>query len=311
MTQHQIELDKFITLQNLFLKQAGTEALDRYGFTTTKKPDIFFTALTHGNEVIGLQVVNLFLEKAILLKPAFSFAVQLNNIEAYNKNERFIDKDLNRSFKSTLDVSKIEKNQEYHRALEIEAIVKKLQPRFVLDLHQTTEPTMSPFFMLPEDETLILAASALNPEWPIISFDGSGFSKDGKTLMEFSWSEKIPALVIEISQNGFNLELAQTVADRLFNLNPSTIINPAKKSNVDYFKITQQITKHSLGSALNPGFKNLQAINENEIIGLAPNGDKHLCPASGLFIFPKYGRQAEVSHELGLIATPFKLQTKN
>lgn len=307
MTQHQSELEKFKTLQNLFLNQTGTAALDKYGFTISKAPDFLFTALTHGNEVIGLQVINLFLEKALLKKPKFSFAVQLNNIEAYNKNLRFIDKDLNRSFKSATKDCEVEKNQEYHRALEIEDIIQKLQPRFILDLHQTTEPTLSSFFMLPEEENLILAASAINQDWPIITFDGAGFSKDGKTLMEFAVAEKIPALVIEISQNGFDLDLAKSVCNQLFNLDAEAITNPAKKTNVSYFKITQQITKNGLGLTLNPGFKNLQALNENEFIGLLRNDEKYPCPATGLMIFPKYGQYAEVSHELGLIATPHRL----
>lgn len=303
MTQHQAELQKFLTLQEKFLVTAGFQSIDKYGFTQNQNPDILITALTHGNEVIGLQIVNLFLELILAgRKPNFTFAIQLNNIEAYLKDQRFVDKDLNRSFKSQKP-SETDKNQEYHRAQEIEAIVQKLKPRFVLDLHQTTEPTLSPFFMLPETEELILAANTISTDWPIITFDANGFSKDGKTLMEYAWSEKIPSLVIEVSQNGFNTELATMVCNKIFNLDPQTIIKPAKKSNISYFKITHQITKQALGSHLIPGFKNLQPIKQNEFIGEMPNKEKYLCPVDGLFIFPKYGRQAEVSSELGLIAT--------
>lgn len=305
MTQHEAELEKFQTLHNRFRNQPGYQSLDKYGFTTAKKPDILFTGLTHGNEVIGLQVINLFLEKALKSDHTapYTFAILLNNIDAYNKNVRFVDKDLNRSFKSSPIKPASEKGSEHYRALEIEEIVKKLQPRFILDLHQTTEQTLSPFFMLPEDRTLILAAATINREWPIITFDGAGFSKDGKTLMEFAWSEKIPTLVIEISQNGFNLELAKSIMNQLFFLNAESIIQPTNKANVDYYKISHQLTKYSVGVELIPGFKNLQAIKANDVLGVAPNGSNYLCPADGLFIFPKYGRQAEVSHELGLIAT--------
>lgn len=306
MTQHhEDELEKFQTLMSRFRPQSGFKAIDQYGFTMSEKPDIFFTALTHGNEVIGLQVLNLFLEKSLKSnhKAPYTFAVLLNNVPAYKKDQRFLDKDLNRSFCSANDNPKAPRGEEYCRAIQIESIMKKLGPRFILDLHQTTEPTFSPFFMLPEDKSLILSAAAMNQNWPIVTFDASGFSKDGKTLMEFAREEQIPALVIEISQNGFDLKLAKTICDVLFYLNAEAIINPAKKISVDYFKISHHITKHTLGSELIPGFQNLQSVKEGQVLGITPNGEEYLSPADGLLIFPKYGRQAEVSHELGLIAT--------
>ena len=306
MTQHEAELQKFQTLHNRFRVQPGYQSIDQYGFTMSENPDILFTALVHGNEVIGLQVLNLFLEKTLKSnhKAPFTFAVLLCNVPAYSQNQRFINKDLNRSFQAPIDVPKTAKGQEYYRAQQLEDIIQKLQPRFIIDLHQTTEPTSSPFFMLPEEESLILSASVINKEWPIITFDSSGFSKDGKTLMEFALSEKIPALVIEISQNGFDLNLAKTICEQLFYLNAEAIIEPPKKTEMNYYKITHHLTKFIVGSELMPGFQNLQPVKENDILGITPAGNEYYCPADGVFIFPKYGRQAEASNELGLIATP-------
>lgn len=305
MTQHESELEKFQTLHNRFRVQTGYQALDQYGFAMSAQPDILFTALLHGNEVIGLQVLNHFLEKSLKSnhKAPFTFAVLLCNVSAYHKSQRFIDKDLNRSFLAPIDVLKANKGHEYYRAIQIENIIKKLRPRFIVDLHQTIEPTLSPFFMLPEDKSLISSASMINKEWPIITFDKSGFSKDGKTLMEFAWEEKIPALVIEISQNGFDLKLSKAICDELFYLHSEAIIDPPQKTDINYFKITHHLTKNNLGSELIPGFQNLQPVKENDVLGITPHGEGYLCPANGLLIFPKYGRQAEVSHELGLIAT--------
>lgn len=306
MTQHEAELEKFHTLHNRLRVQPGYQSIDQYGFTMSETPDILFTALVHGNEVIGLQVLNLFLEKTLKSnhKAPYTFAVLLCNVPAYSKKQRFINQDLNRSFQAPIDVPKTKKGQEYYRAMEIETAIKKLQPRFIIDLHQTTEPTLSPFFMLPEEESLILSASVINKDWPIITFDTLGFSKDGKTLMEFAWGEKIPALVIEISQNGFDLNLAKTICEELFYLNAEAVIAPPKKDDIGYYKITHQLTKFIVGSELMPGFQNLQGIKENDILGITPAGNEYFCPADGLFIFPKYGSQAEVSSELGLVATP-------
>lgn len=305
MTQHEQELDKFETLQNRFRVQEGFKSIDQHGFTMSQNPDVLFTALVHGNEVIGLQVINNFLEKCLKAnhKAPYTFAVLLCNLPAYKKETRFIDKDLNRSFQAPIDAHKADKGQEYYRAMKIEEIIENLQPRFIIDLHQTTEQTLSPFFMLPEDESLILSARTINKDWPVITFDASGFSKDGKTLMEFAWSEKIPSLVIEISQNGFDLQLSKTVCDGLFYLNMENVIVPQKQIDIEYFKISHHLTKYTIGSELIPGFQNLQEIKKDEVLGITPDGTQYLCPVDGLFIFPKYGRQAEVSHELGLIAT--------
>ncbi|MCM2352235.1 MAG: succinylglutamate desuccinylase/aspartoacylase family protein [Pseudobdellovibrio sp.] len=309
MTQHEAELEKFKTLHNRFRVQPGYQSIDLHGFTMSEKPDILFTALVHGNEVIGLQVLNLFLEKTLKSnhKAPYTFAVLLCNVPAYDKNQRFINKDLNRSFQAPIDTPKIEKGQEYYRAQQVEDVIQNLKPRFIIDLHQTTEPTLSPFFMLPEEESLVRSASVISKEWPIITFDPSGFSKDGKTLMEFARGEKIPALVIEISQNGFDLNLAKLICEQLFYLNAELIIAPPKKDDVSYFKITQHLTKFIVGSELMPGFQNLQSVKENDILGITPAGNEYFCPADGVFIFPKYGSQAEVSTELGLIATPRNL----
>ncbi|MES2803902.1 MAG: succinylglutamate desuccinylase/aspartoacylase family protein [Bdellovibrionota bacterium] len=310
MSLHQDELIKFQTLHNQFRVLQGYSQIDAHGFTTSLNPDILFTALTHGNEVIGLQTVNLFLEKVIKsnISAPFTFAVLLNNLKAYDKNERFVDRDLNRSFhagdkpKGVINIE-ITKTYEYARARQIETAILKLRPKIIIDLHQTSAATLSPFFVAPEDGHMISMAHILNPDWPIVCFDARGFSRDGHTLSEFARHEKIHTLVIEISQNGFDQSLAREMCDKLFYLNFTNLISPKPNIETPYFKITHQLTKQNQGVELLPGLENLQAVSDGEILGYSPNGEELKSPAQGLLIFPKYGKSAEIAHELGLIAT--------
>lgn len=317
MSQLQTELEKFQTLHSKFKILQGYKQVDTYGFTTSPTPDILFTAITHGNEVIGLQSINLFLEKVIKsnISAPFTFAVMLNNIKAYEKNVRFIDKDLNRSFQvgpKPEGIINIElmNTYEYKRAREIEVVVRKLKPKLIIDLHQTSAPTSSPFFVAPEDGHLISMAHTLNPDWPIICFDARGFSKDGHTLSEFARSEKMPVLVIEISQNGFDQSLARLMCEKLFYINFEKLMALKPKPQTVYYKITQQLTKQSQDAELLPGLENLQPVSDGEVLGYTTNGDELKSPANGLLIFPKYGKSAETSHELGLIATHHLLKNE-
>lgn len=315
---HKSELTKFKTLENQLKSIEGFALTDPYGFTIAQQPDILFTGLTHGNEVIGLQVINMFLEKVIRAnkKAPYTFAVLLNNLKAYEMNERFVNKDLNRSFhlkgKASNVINKeVVNTYEYGRVREIESVVRKLRPRLIVDLHQTTEPTLSPFFILPEDSKLISMARTINTDWPIVCFDTKGFSRDGHTLSEFARSEQIPAIVIEISQNGFDQHLANQISEQLFYLSTEALFSDAfvqeqqhkAETKTEYFKITHNLLKSQNSIELIPGFSNLQPVAEGEILGYTLNGMTYNCPAQGLFIFPKYGKLAETSRELGLIAT--------
>lgn len=317
MSLHHDELTKFQTLHNQFRILQGYSQIDTFGFTTSPTPDILFTALTHGNEVIGLQTVNLFLEKVIKsnISAPFTFAILLNNLRAYEKNERFVDRDLNRSFnagdkaKGVINIE-ITKTYEYSRAREIEAAILKLRPKLVIDLHQTSAATLSPFVVAPEDGYMISMANVLSTDWPIICFDNRGFSRDGHTLSEFTRHEKISTLVIEISQNGFDQSLAREMSEKLFYLNFANLIAPKPSTETPYYKISHQLTKQSQGVELLPGLANLQPVSDGEILGYTPNGEELKAPASGLLIFPKYGKSAESSHELGLIATRHVLKNE-
>lgn len=132
---------------------------------------VVFMALTHGDESSGLAVINAlcdFIERGILtLSCAVGFI--LANVDAAVKGKRFIDRDLNRSFGRDATEA-----AEDRRAKEIENILRRT--RHLVDLHQTIEPSDSPFFVFAYTERNLRLATAISRELPIVTHWGRPFS---------------------------------------------------------------------------------------------------------------------------------------
>ena len=107
-----------------------------------KKYPLTIMAVTHGNEVAGIKVLTQIaglIESGLVHLP-FNIVLQLGNFEASLANKRFIDRDLNRSF------GREESNTiEDRRARELETVLR--ETGYLLDIHQTIEPTKSPFLI--------------------------------------------------------------------------------------------------------------------------------------------------------------------
>ncbi len=101
-------------------------------------------ALTHGNETAGVAVLNELLR--MLAGTALNFNIPicfvLGNPWAAKEGQRYLEKDLNRSFGSDR-----QNTREERRAKNLENILK--QTNFLLDFHQTIEPSENPFFIFP------------------------------------------------------------------------------------------------------------------------------------------------------------------
>lgn len=277
-------------------------SLSEYGFglKNNSQVNLMIFGLTHGNEVIGLQTINLFLSKLINYSSPQSFYVRLNNIEAYLKNKRFIDKDLNRSFLLLSEKN----NHESRIANCIKNELDTLKPFHILDLHQTVEPTEDSFFITSANKKCVQFASVLEKKWPIILLPDHGFSSDGFTLIEYSQTLEIPALVLEVSQNGFDFHKADALSDRILRWCNSEFIFLKNNSNIineNTYKITYRIEKVN-GLKLIPNLKNRQMIKSNQKIGEFITGQSFISPCDGLLLFPKYGQLAESSTELALLA---------
>mgnify|MGYP001007806190 FL=1 len=167
------EIDQFKKIQSV-LKREGfsIDHIDEYGFTIcgnhqSERIDLLITGLVHGNEVIGIEVINRVLKRVVKNNEInINLGFLLCNIEAAQKNTRFVESDLNRSF-STKEIVTLEQR----RASEIAKIVD--QTDFIFDLHQTVEPSLTPFFVMEHRHELIQIANQLLPQFPIVTF-GAG-----------------------------------------------------------------------------------------------------------------------------------------
>lgn len=92
---------------------------------------------THGNEWTGIYLIQNYATELMTKFPDLQLEFIHANPEAYHKNKRFCDEDLNRVFEP------IQKNLghstiEYNRGLEILDKIKTFNPDWIIDLHTTT-----------------------------------------------------------------------------------------------------------------------------------------------------------------------------
>lgn len=298
--QIESEIRKFYELKSYFLS-LGAAKFDEHGFvlnpsgSTQLKPDVLICGLTHGNEVIGLQIINLILEELKSSGIKKNYAFLLNNVEAYLKNIRFIEYDLNRSF-----LRSSEDQLEFRRAVEIENIVHKLNPSLILDLHQTVEPTLSPFAIIRDDPKLIELAQNISGNLPIITYAVEGFSNKGKTFGEFAFEKEIPALIYEIGAMGFDDVLASQFKKMIINLDLNAIFTQKSQEKPQYYYLQETIPNKD-GFKLLPGLVNFQKLEKQQILAQNERNETFKAPEECVLIFPRYKNLLADEHELGYL----------
>lgn len=304
LVQQQINqyIEQFKIFQSQFSSHPNYIELDDYGFALTtenKKINLLVMGITHGNEVIGLEIIDLLLTDIKNNNDlGLGMAFVLNNIPASLKNKRCLEKDLNRCF-----ISNNKKTIEEKRAIEIEKIIlnlkEKYQLQMILDLHQTSEPTKDVFWIMTEDEKLICYAHTMKPDFPIVTFPNSGFSKEGQTLTEFAKSHSIPAFVIEIGQSGFNIERALMMKNLIQALDVHQIFNSQTSSKINYYHINEVIPAEP-DLKLKPNLYSFQKFKKNDV--LTDSSKIYQMPEDGVIIFPFYVKENEPAFNLGYIA---------
>ena len=298
------ELEKFKELKSYFNStNSGFLDLDEYGIiinqNNSESLDLMIFGLTHGDEVIGLQIINLILEKIKTNNLNLNIGFMLNNIKASILDKRYIDRDLNRSFSIQQDYS-----LESRRAVRIGQIILESKPKLIIDLHQTIENSKSPFCVIPEKPALIKLSQLRFPKIPIICFSNeNGFSISGQTLIEFSNFHNIPSLVFEIGKKGFHVENAQYFSDILVNLDVKRLLMSIHnyKNQIEYYLIKSSIPLDKQ-LKLKPHLENLENINKDDHIAFNKLGEPYKAPHEGKIVFPSYQKGKEADNNLGYIA---------
>lgn len=252
--------------------------------------------MTHGDEVSGIAALNEFVESLLkdssALKYSITFAV--GNIEAAKQGKRFLEKDLDRCFGSS-STCLIEERiaREYERWLAMSD--------YHLDIHQTVEPSISPFFVGPKCLSLQIFAQQVYENLPIICFPIGGFSNNGHPLDEYLATQKKMGLTVELGQKGFDESQIFMGKSIMENFLKRCVEDFDRNQKLDSKRTLSKITaiqnSASRDAVLRTGIQNLTPLQKGEEIGITSQG-KILCPADGFALFPKYGEMAKVSSEI-------------
>ncbi len=268
----------------------------------TKPLGLTVQAITHGNEVGGIEVLLSCLEllKSGLLQPSFAVGFALGNPAAALANKRFLERDLNRSF-GQQGSSLLEEG----RARALEPLLKK--SRFFLDIHQTIEPSLSPFFIFPYTPTSYAFAEAIAQGIPIVTHWGNSFSKDGMCSDEFVNECGGTGITIELGQKGFHpyhqgvgLLAALAALSYASRLSKGSRLAAPAQAEIYTWKT---VVPYADGMSLDEGLYNFQALKRGQKIGKTRQGPLEV-EADGFLLFPKYRRdpQAPQAKELYRIA---------
>ena len=162
---------------------------------------VAITGGTHGNELTGVYLINKFKKNPKLIqREGFETVIMHNNLKAIRKCTRYIDKDLNRTFK-TEDLN--DPNKADYEDVLAKVINAKLGPKgsehpnidFIVDLHSTTS-NMGLSIVIDEGSKLTwqVAAYLKEMEPRVNIFRWKGDTKD-------------VSFVNSIAKNGFAIEV--------------------------------------------------------------------------------------------------------
>lgn len=245
-------------------------------------------AVTHGDEVAGLAVLN---EVVEFLQSGFvplqgGLALLLGNYTAVLQGKRFVQRDLNRSF--ALQEIVAEKG-EAERARSLVKILK--QTKFFIDFHQTAAHSTSCFGIFPYQRRSLAFAQLVQCEQPVVTRFGERFSQDGMCSDEFVQECGNVGITIELGQKGFDpTQIAQGV---LIALRALRCVNMSVNFEdiavaTPLYTFGQVVTYPASGDvSLVEGLYNFKKVARGESLGVI-DGKTVVAEGGGVVLFPKY-----------------------
>ena len=204
---------------------------------------ILLNMLTHGNEVLGLDVARE-ISKLGLTKDVLT--IQRANEKAYQLRKRYIDQDLNRSFPG-----KKNGNHEEQIAYRLSPIVKSAD--VVIDIHSTTSTLKDALIVTKLNQKTLQCIQAMQPKYVLVM---------NATKKSALISQAKVGIGFEYGRNNEKSTLNKVVADmkRLFNfLQVTSTPLPRKKTPTTYFTVVATVPKP-------PGYKLLAHVDNYKLI---------------------------------------------
>ena len=273
------------------------------GGTTPRTKQFGFTVmgLTHGNEVAGVAVVNDVLAflagRPSIVDMPMAFA--LGNPWAARASRRFIERDLNRSFGRASRAMLEEK-----RAHALAAILG--ETAYFIDLHQTTEPCETAFFIFPYTEQAYRFARSAEPRLPVVPHWGDPFSAEGRCTDEYTLANGGIGITVELGQNGFGayhvaagfktVLQGMTAASAALSGSPW----PEPTGAAEIYTWAKIYPWPEAEVSLDEGWYNFKSVTKGQRLGRI-GGREFFAECDGRVLFPKYVRGPELQKPTELI----------
>lgn len=267
-----------------------------------------FMALVHGNEVLGLPVLNALIQS--LEKGEIESQVEiyfaLGNVPAALADKRFLEEDLNRSF----GLNSFE-SREALRARELEKGMLD-HCDYLIDLHQTGEAAKNAFFIFQYTSPRCLAfLSKINSSIPTIVQldpigDNTGLASDEYVRNRGGFGTTLELGMAGVSEAYFQLGLS-TCEKVIATLNEKNHFSQndfdfSKKLSFPLYQLSYRFKITEEGTELHPGWENLQNLRKGEAVGQSGSQTIY-SPVSGFMVFPRYSSVGKVGQNLFYVCT--------
>lgn len=262
---------------------------------STKKLALTVSGIVHGNETVGLAILNEFIHLLIseTIDCRIPIGLFLGNVPAAKANTRFIERDLNRSFDRDGNTA------EEKRARELSPLLK--QTMWYFDIHQTNRPAEEPFFIFPYGKDPFFFAQNLSAHTAIVTHINSSFSQDGSCTDEFVNRNGGIGLTLECGKAGFDpLQIGFGLKTLLHSVRfVHSMLEEHKaphhphpvNGNRKIFVVKDTISCPQTGTVkLAENLTNLQPVKKGDLLAVL-DGKKVLSPRNGRIVFPNYSAE--------------------
>ncbi|MEQ1723514.1 MAG: succinylglutamate desuccinylase/aspartoacylase family protein [Pseudobdellovibrio sp.] len=290
--------------------QTGPDILKFTPNRAIKKMKAGFLALVHGNEVIGLPILNTLIKSLLdgTLTPDYEILFGLGNLRAAYANKRFLEIDLNRCFGPTPTSS-----PEEQRAREIEKYLLN-EVDYLIDLHQTVQLSQNPFFIFQySSQNCFSHINLMNSDFPaVLQFDNIGDSQ-GLSTDEYLRGRGRFGVALELGQIGvtgerFNdgLLVCTNFIEKLKTFESYEQMNVpfVGKLNFPLFEISERMIAPEDNSKLDTMWSNFAKFKKGEMLGLSPSGPI-LAQRAGCVLFPKLNQTLSKGQNMFFICSEY------
>lgn len=252
----------------------------------------------HGNEHGSLPAALALQQRLGKTPPAGPVTLLLGNVEAAERDVRFLDEDFNRVF--TFD--RLADSRERKRAELVRPILDACD--VFLDFHQTQTPTESAFWTFPWSRQLGLLATALRlAPRGLTRRRGQSFSAGLRCLDEYVRDQGKLGLTVELGLRGQDPAQAARafagaidllrIVDAVARGESSLEGLAAQSPPVAWFETAQIVPSEPPRLRLREGLRNWSPLTAGEELA-APGTGSVRCPFDGYALFPKYPAPGEL-----------------